>query len=820
MTVYSSEFYTDWLSADGSNKTWPFNFRILTATDVVLQIRVPGAAAEDFNEVTTGFTFNPNSSFTSGTITYPSSGSALLDGSKIRIVRTVPYTQPTEIGSEGSFDPKLHEESFDRLTMQTQQLANAMTRAIKSPLGEVAPSYAELLGTVLEAETAAVAAAVAAAAAQAAAELAAEAASLREPTIFSLVGDGTLGPYDVGANIASDSAIMVAIDGVTQRVGDDYTYMGSNITFTELVPETTNFIHGFVFAQRGINVILPESIDELDLTAALRDKINEIQTTQLSDEFYENLFAIEEDQLAGALKASIFPLALFNGDGVTNDDANFTALRVAWPYRKFDLEGKIYLVTSIPSGPFFNGFFKLGDYLYPTDALVKRSSMVTAGDLYSSWPQDQLHEIRGALYQGFGQGLNHGTNDNDAMIAVSYNRGLTWETSYETALTHATYSAACFAMGALHNAQWGAFRLYDKTTEAVISYNLHYRKMRDQRLLATPFSTTIGSNVVVVTWPVPHGIITGDTVNITSSGSPGGVVVSGDYSATKLDDTTFSVAGTGNASATLANTGGPAVAIRIPTSTWHIKTFGGNSLGIATQAASGAGDLPVGFQSLVGIEAQDAIFMGVSGNGQNGIVRVDNCYGPSTLTYFPHATAGMSETAICSDGTYLYGTRRENSDGQPPGFLWAENIFGTLIQHESLFPIVFSTDNPLPIRYHAPTDMLYIVTQERGLELSGIPQNNPVWLLCAKASEARVSGAMAFKGPIKIDELHISAAGYMGNIGTNTNVGSGTGVGSLHIDGDRLIATFGEESEKLISALVPVVNVRMIEIDISTPIIS
>lgn len=144
MTVSSTTFFTDWYPADGVNKNWSYDFLIYLAADVIVQVR-DGTDDDTIVEFTSGFNFLPDTTdYTGGFIQYPASGPALANTKQVRIVRTIAYTQTTEIGSEGAFNPELHERTFDRLVMMIQQLYNSAARSILAPLGytgyELAPN--------------------------------------------------------------------------------------------------------------------------------------------------------------------------------------------------------------------------------------------------------------------------------------------------------------------------------------------------------------------------------------------------------------------------------------------------------------------------------------------------------------------------------------------------------------------------------------------------------------------------------------------------------------------------------------------------------
>lgn len=136
MTITTSQYFTDWLNADGVNKNWSYGFPIRAAEDIYIQYRDPDGLITETQLNLMWYPTNDDE----GYVQYPNTGVALAAGYSVRIVRRLPYTQEAEIGNEGSFRPEIHEAAFDRATQQIQQLAGETLRAVKVPLGFTAPS--------------------------------------------------------------------------------------------------------------------------------------------------------------------------------------------------------------------------------------------------------------------------------------------------------------------------------------------------------------------------------------------------------------------------------------------------------------------------------------------------------------------------------------------------------------------------------------------------------------------------------------------------------------------------------------------------------
>lgn len=75
---------------------------------------------------------------TGGSVTYPLSGSPIATGTKLTIVRTVPYTQTTVLSNQGGYYPEVIEARFDYIYMAMQQLAEIVGRYTTSSISDPA----------------------------------------------------------------------------------------------------------------------------------------------------------------------------------------------------------------------------------------------------------------------------------------------------------------------------------------------------------------------------------------------------------------------------------------------------------------------------------------------------------------------------------------------------------------------------------------------------------------------------------------------------------------------------------------------------------
>lgn len=91
---------------------------------------------------------------TGGSVTYPLTGAPIATGTKLTLVRTLPYTQGTIFSNQGGYFPEVVESTFDKLTMMVQQLADRVGRALAGPVSDTSapsdlPTAAQRANTIL-----------------------------------------------------------------------------------------------------------------------------------------------------------------------------------------------------------------------------------------------------------------------------------------------------------------------------------------------------------------------------------------------------------------------------------------------------------------------------------------------------------------------------------------------------------------------------------------------------------------------------------------------------------------------------------------------
>jgi hypothetical protein len=121
----------------GSGTTGPFTvgFRFLENSHLQV-IRTSSTGVDTTLTLTTDYTVS-GAGGSSGTVTLVT---ALAVGQKLTIIRNVPFTQDADYVQNDAFPAESHERALDKLTMQTQQLLEAVDRAAKLPVTSTADS--------------------------------------------------------------------------------------------------------------------------------------------------------------------------------------------------------------------------------------------------------------------------------------------------------------------------------------------------------------------------------------------------------------------------------------------------------------------------------------------------------------------------------------------------------------------------------------------------------------------------------------------------------------------------------------------------------
>ncbi|MBX3503321.1 MAG: tail fiber protein [Alphaproteobacteria bacterium] len=151
MTVSSS---TNKIIGNGNGVTtsWPFSFKVFDPEHLVVTYTDAGGDETTLEPGDYGVSLNADQdSSPGGTVTY---GPAIAGGTKLTILRSVPYTQAIDLKNQGGFFPEVLERGIDLMVMQVQQLREQLARALKlspsqSAIGELEATDAARANTFL-----------------------------------------------------------------------------------------------------------------------------------------------------------------------------------------------------------------------------------------------------------------------------------------------------------------------------------------------------------------------------------------------------------------------------------------------------------------------------------------------------------------------------------------------------------------------------------------------------------------------------------------------------------------------------------------------
>lgn len=146
MTVSSTVRRAGPFQGDGTQVTFPFEFKVLNADDLLVAVAL-GTNALGVDVVTLEFNsdysvaLNPNQEASpGGSVTLVS---PLEPDHKLAIISDRPYVQEVALTNLGGFFPTVINTGLDNTVIQTQQLAELAERAIKVPVtdGRTADEY-------------------------------------------------------------------------------------------------------------------------------------------------------------------------------------------------------------------------------------------------------------------------------------------------------------------------------------------------------------------------------------------------------------------------------------------------------------------------------------------------------------------------------------------------------------------------------------------------------------------------------------------------------------------------------------------------------
>lgn len=122
------------LNGDGLNTSFNFSFAVRSSADLLLSYTDASGNVTVLSSSLYSVSLNPIPAGAlwpaGGSVVYPLSGSAIVSGTKLTIQRNVPYQQNSSLINQGGYYPQTVEQALDVETMEIQQLAEQLSRAI------------------------------------------------------------------------------------------------------------------------------------------------------------------------------------------------------------------------------------------------------------------------------------------------------------------------------------------------------------------------------------------------------------------------------------------------------------------------------------------------------------------------------------------------------------------------------------------------------------------------------------------------------------------------------------------------------------------
>ena len=224
-------------NGNGVTTSFPFTFKVFATSDIAVTRTSAGietvlALGVDYSVSLNG----DQDTSPGGTITYPISGAPLAVGQVLVAVGSLPYDQTADLPSGGNYRAIVIENALDRTVMQVQQLAEEIGRSLTLPPSAASadtelptPEANKVIGwnetgtALVNLDSADLASVVV--------------AGTSYTNVFS--GTGSQTAFSLSANPGSVNALDVAIGGVSQVNGVDFTVSGTTLTFTSAPPSGT-----------------------------------------------------------------------------------------------------------------------------------------------------------------------------------------------------------------------------------------------------------------------------------------------------------------------------------------------------------------------------------------------------------------------------------------------------------------------------------------------------------------------------------------------------------------------------------------------------
>jgi len=236
---------------------FPFAFKVFTAADLRV-VNTSALGVESDLELDVDYTVELNTNQDNdpgGSVTRLE---ALPTGERLTITSNVAALQPLVLTNNGGFYPRVINDAFDKITIIAQQLIEQVGRSLKLPISSTASAtLPDPVANSLIAWNSA-----GTGFANVAPGTLVDVAVYAEAFIKLFDGDGVETDFDLDYDPGVMANLDVSISGVTQVGGEDFTWIGTTITFLTAPPAGTRI------QVRYTRVLPPVDLDAATSAAA------------------------------------------------------------------------------------------------------------------------------------------------------------------------------------------------------------------------------------------------------------------------------------------------------------------------------------------------------------------------------------------------------------------------------------------------------------------------------------------------------------------------------------------------------------------------
>ncbi len=139
MTISSTTRKAGPFLGNGSTTGFPFAFKVFKKNDVTVTL-TDASGTDSVLVLDSDYTIVLNADQDAnpgGVVTYPRVGAPMPAGFRLTLTGGLSYSQPTDIQNSGGFYPQVVEDMSDRSTIQIQQLAEQLARALKFSVSDI-----------------------------------------------------------------------------------------------------------------------------------------------------------------------------------------------------------------------------------------------------------------------------------------------------------------------------------------------------------------------------------------------------------------------------------------------------------------------------------------------------------------------------------------------------------------------------------------------------------------------------------------------------------------------------------------------------------